>query len=381
MMLPFALLMTILIVCCAVLPLKLKTHIKLLLVLPVMAMTAKFEIIRLFGGPMFFAPDLPGWFLQILTWLHVTAFFWIFILLASTLVRLAAWSVFKFRKRDFPAIWSTSLNYFNWASLLLAMAFTASGMYYAGELPQIKHVELHFAALPAEAENCRIALLADLHIDRASDPEKIRKIVDMTNDLQCDLVVLAGDIVDGRVTELGSNVALLGKLCAPLGVYGIMGNHEYFSGGMVWKDFLNDLGIKMLLNEHVRLGNAVSLAGITDPAARRLRIPGAMPDIAKTLQGVDPGKFVILLAHRPGGAAQAAAAGVDLQLSGHTHGGMVRGFDQIVARYNNGLVSGLYQLNDMQLYISNGTGIWSGFPVRLGRRSEITVITLKGNKN
>lgn len=377
MMLPFALLMTILIVCCAVLPLKLKGYIKFLLALPILAATLKFEFIRLFGGPMFFAPDMPVWLLQVMNYLHLTAFFWLFGLLASTLCRGVVWAVYKFRKRSMPELWHKGWFYANLTLLLLAMIFAAWGMYNASAMPSVKHVELKFAALPSQAENCRIAVLADLHIDRGTDLRRLCKIVNTVNTLQCDLVVLPGDMVDGSEAELGGSTLFLGRLRARYGVYGIMGNHEYFSGGMVWRDHFNNLGITMLLNEQILLPNGIYLAGITDPAAKRLQQAGAMPDLKSTLRGIEPGEFTLLLAHRPGDGPNAADAGVDLQISGHTHGGMIWGFDRVVARYNNGFVSGAYQIKDMQLYVSNGTGIWRGFPIRMGRGSEITVITLK----
>lgn len=378
MMLPFALLMTILIVCCAVLPLKLKGYIKFLLALPILAATLKFEFIRLFGGPMFFAPDLPVWLLRVMNYLHLTAFLWLFGLLASTLCRGVVWAVYKFRKRSMPERWHKGWFYANLILLLLAMMLAAWGMYNASALPSVKHVELKFAALPDQAENCRIAILADLHIDRCTDLKRLCKIVETVNDLQCDLAVLPGDMVDGSVVERGGDTIFLGRLRARYGVYGIMGNHEYFSGGMVWRDHFNKLGIKMLLNEQILLPNGIYIAGITDPAAKRLHQAGAMPDLQAALRNIAPRDFTLLLAHRPGDGANAAAdAGVDLQISGHTHGGMIWGFDRVVARYNSGFVSGLYSIKNMQLYVSNGTGIWSGFPIRLGRGSEITVITLK----
>ena len=101
-----------------------------------------------------------------------------------------------------------------------------------------------------------------------------------------------------------------------------------------------------------------------------------MPDLKKTLHGIPAGDFILLLAHRPAQAKSAARSGISLQLSGHTHGGMIRGLDWVVAQFNGGFVSGLYEVNGMKLYVSNGTGIWNGFPIRLGRPAEITLITL-----
>ena len=114
---------------------------------------------------------------------------------------------------------------------------------------------------------------------------------------------------------------------------------------------------------------------MSDPAARGLGEP--VPDVAKALHEIPKGTFVLLLAHRPGQAWGAAQKGVTMQLSGHTHGGMVYGLDWLVGRFNGGYVSGLYEFGGMKLYVSNGTSIWNGFPIRLGHESEITLLTLK----
>lgn len=117
------------------------------------------------------------------------------------------------------------------------------------------------------------------------------------------------------------------------------------------------------------------LAGIIDEAAAEFG--GAVPDLSAALSGIDTSGKIILMSHRPDNAPQSATAGVSLQLSGHTHGGMVYGFDKLIAKANNGFVSGLYDIGHMSLYVSNGTGIWNGFPIRLGKPSEITVLTLR----
>ena len=133
--------------------------------------------------------------------------------------------------------------------------------------------------------------------------------------------------------------------------------------------------MNLLENLHVRLPNGIYLAGVSDPAARGFGEP--VPDIVKAVRGIPQGRFILLLAHRPGQAHAAAKSGAALQLSGHTHGGMVYGLDWFVGRFNGGYVSGLYEVGGMKLYVSNGTSIWNGFPIRLGHESEITLLTLR----
>jgi predicted MPP superfamily phosphohydrolase len=141
---------------------------------------------------------------------------------------------------------------------------------------------------------------------------------------------------------------------------------------------LASLGMNELANAHTvfaRGTDKLVLAGVTDPSARGANRPP--PDLAEALAGVPPHAPIVLLDHEPGRARQAAARGVALQLSGHTHGGMIVGLDRIVARANGGFVSGRYAIGAMTLYVNNGTGIWPGFALRLGRPAELTRITLR----
>jgi predicted MPP superfamily phosphohydrolase len=138
------------------------------------------------------------------------------------------------------------------------------------------------------------------------------------------------------------------------------------------------LGIRVLANAHTVLrrdGGALVVAGVTDRSAPTTGHPG--PDLAAALAAAPADAPIVLLDHQPANAALATAHGVKLQLSGHTHGGMIRGLDRLVARGNAGFVSGAYQVGGMLLYVSNGTALWPGFALRLGRPSEMTRITLR----
>ena len=213
-------------------------------------------------------------------------------------------------------------------------------------------------------------------MDGITRADRIRKIVERTNALNPDIVIIAGDFVDGTVPVHGDDLRPLADLKARYGVFGVPGNHEYYSGYEEWMEFLPTLGIRMLHNEHVQTGGgAVVLAGVTDPVAG---IMGKeVPDIRKALAGAPEKGVRILAAHQPRLAPEAAEHGVDLQVSGHTHGGMIAGIDRLVARFNEGFVSGLYTVGGMKLYVSNGAGIWNGFPIRIGVPSEIVLIRLR----
>jgi predicted MPP superfamily phosphohydrolase len=203
-------------------------------------------------------------------------------------------------------------------------------------------------------------------------------MVEAANRQDADLIVISGDLIDGTLTARREDVEPLKGLRSRNGVYVIPGNHEYYFGYPGWMQRFAELGLRPLTNSHAviaRAGAQFVLAGVTDLAAGMAGFPG--PDIAKAIEGAPAGSPVILLNHQPREAALAAQAGITLQLSGHTHGGMIRGLDRIVARANNGFVSGLYDVEGMPLYVNNGTALWIGFAVRLGVPSELTTIVLR----
>ena len=375
-MLPFALLATLLLSFQLLLPLKINKYYKLALILPIMVAAFKPEIIFFFGGDNYFAPDLPGWVILTAAWFYGIVFFSFFLLLIPAAATLAVRVYCFFRKTAYPEKLRKLTNAANAVLLIVAVLLCSFAMYNALRAPAVKEVELAFPDLPAAAENYRMTVLADLHIDNTSTPETLRALVKQANALQSNIIVILGDVVDGTVARQGETVKVLSELTAPDGVYGIMGNHEYFSG-KGWAEFLSKCNIKMLLNGNVQVKEKFHLAGITDPAAKRLKGQAQMPDLDKALKGIGKGDFTVLLAHRPGHGGQAAAKGVQLQLSGHTHGGMIWGFDQLVGRFNENFISGAYKVKAMQLYVSNGSAIWKGFPYRLGHDSEITVIVFK----
>lgn len=174
------------------------------------------------------------------------------------------------------------------------------------------------------------------------------------------------------------SVAELRRLRARHGVLACAGNHEYYSGFKAWTEIFSDLGMSMLLNSHQVLGirgQELVLVGVTDPVASRFNLPE--PDLAAALAGTPDGAVRILLDHRPGNAARNARNRMDLQLSGHTHGGHAPGLSTVVPLFNKGYVRGWYRVAGMPLYVSSGAGLWNGFPLRVGVPSEIALIALR----
>jgi len=262
-----------------------------------------------------------------------------------------------------------------------AVSLAILGVTQAVRVPPVKEIEITLSNLPPEFEGYRLIQLTDLHLSRLFAERWAKQVVAKTNAQNPDLIVITGDLMDGTLEARKKDVEPLGGLRAKDGVFVIPGNHEYYYGYEGWMKRYQELGMRRLCNSHVRITRGLSdivLAGITDSASGRFGLP--KPDLDRALTGAPNGAPVILLDHQPKGAPAAARAGVDLQLSGHTHGGMVRGLDRIVARFNNGFVSGFYDVDGMQLYVNNGTALWNGFALRIGVPSELTVITLRGSR-
>jgi predicted MPP superfamily phosphohydrolase len=261
---------------------------------------------------------------------------------------------------------------------LAALGLAAFGVAGAIRIPPVKNVEIAIRDLPEAFDGYRLLQLTDLHLSRLFPASWAETLVQKANGLKTDLIVVTGDFIDGRLDRRRADVAPLAKLQAPDGVFAIPGNHEYYFGYDDWMRHDASLGIRMLMNAHAvieREAGRIVIAGVTDLSAFGRPMPD--PDLAAALKDAPARAPVILLDHQPRMAAETARAGVALQLSGHTHGGMVLGLDRLVARANGGFVSGHYQVGGMQLYVNNGTALWPGFALRLGRPSELTVFTLR----
>lgn len=260
-------------------------------------------------------------------------------------------------------------------ALLGTTAVVGLGVRNSGEIlrPQ---VEVQLPRLPKELSGFRIVQISDLHIGPILDDHFLRTIVDEVNALQPDLVAITGDLVDASVDLIGPLFQPLAKLNPRFGTYFVTGNHEYYSEPLGWPPYLEQLGIRVLMNERARIGDQVSfdLVGIPDSRGY-LFVPEHRSDIAHAVKGRDPERELVLLAHRPNDVVEAAEVGVGLQLSGHTHGGQFWPVVPLVGLLHL-YTAGLHRHTDTtQIYVSRGTGYW-GPPIRLGAPAEITTIIL-----
>lgn len=260
------------------------------------------------------------------------------------------------------------------AAMAIGSASVARGIVSARGEHDVVDVEVKLAKLPKALDGFTIVQLSDLHVGMTIDREFVQRVVDRANALSPDLMVLTGDLVDGRVEDLRDEAAPLGQLRSKHGTYAVTGNHEYYSGADPWIAELTGLGVTYLRNAHVRIADGFTLAGVDDHSARSYEGHGA--DYKSALAGRDPALPIVLLAHQPRQVRRAAEHGVDFQLSGHTHGGQIWPWHYLVRIQQGGLLAGRYDWKGTQLYVTRGCGYW-GPPVRLLAPLEITRVILR----
>jgi predicted MPP superfamily phosphohydrolase len=242
-------------------------------------------------------------------------------------------------------------------------------------LPRVKRTEVTLAGWPRALDGFRIAQISDIHIGPILGCAYAARLTARVNALAPDLVAVTGDLVDGGVAHVGGEVEPFGALRAKHGVFFVPGNHDFYSGLDGWLARVEALGMRVLRNERVAIGGdgGFDLAGVDDHRGDwRL---GSTEDVAAALRGRDPRRALVLLAHDPQTFHAAAQAGVDLQLSGHTHGGQLWPFNAFV-RLVTPFVAGLYRRGESRLYVTRGAGFW-GPPMRLFAPSEIAEIVLR----
>lgn len=331
-------------------------------------------------------------------WIGLVAMGWFSSMVVATLLRdvvlLVAWMA---QAADVMAP-DASMRLALWSAIAVPVVATASsliGFLNARRTARVVRVDVPIAGLPSALQGFTIAQLSDLHVGPTIRHGYIQRIVDRVNRLEADAIAITGDLVDGDVPTLRPHIAPLTGLKARHGTFVVTGNHEYYAGATAWVAELRRMGLRVLQNEHVLLAArgtrgdmtargaqtddeadaaTLLLAGVNDFTAGHFDAAQAS-DPQGALSGAPPGVATrILLAHQPRSAVAASAAGFQLQLSGHTHGGQFFPWNFFVP-LQQPYVSGLHRREGMWIYVSRGTGYW-GPPKRVGAPSEITLVRL-----
>ncbi len=256
-----------------------------------------------------------------------------------------------------------------------AMVPSAYGVSQGIRVPDAVHYDFQSKKID-KLDGFKILQVTDMHISGLFGKEWCEELVKKINAENPDIVVFTGDLSDGFLKERFDDLAPLSQVKAPM--YACLGNHEYFYDFYGFQKRFAELGVKFLSNEHTSItmrGEKLVLAGLTDKVAARGGFE--LPNVEKSLNGADTSNVTVMLNHRPTLTKELSAKGVDLQLSGHTHGGQCFGLNGIVKLLNEGFLYGWYSVGDMKLYVSSGAALWAGAPIRLGVPSELPVITLR----
>ncbi|MCL2784372.1 MAG: metallophosphoesterase [Propionibacteriaceae bacterium] len=265
--------------------------------------------------------------------------------------------------------------------LVLSLVTTGYGFARAAK-PEVNDIELSFDGLPSSFDGMKIALIADLHIGVATRNSFLPMVVNQVNAAAPDLIIIAGDLVNGSVSDLGDTMSILAQLSAPYGVVVTIGNHELHSGAEQWITYFRSLGLRVLVNQGILLTSgtdSIEILGINDNQGTG----NLAPDLPTAYQRVNGSlgpsdAFQILVAHKPGQLFDddklVSRWGIDLQLSGHTHGGQLFPF-HLATYLQQHVVAGVHEFDGVTLVTTRGIGTW-GPPVRVLADPEIPIITL-----
>ncbi len=307
--------------------------------------------------------------------LHWVGFVWLgaFWLLFSSLVVTDVLALGLSLLVELPSGWHAWRGVGLTAALVPALGFG----FWVSQRPQTKTVDIILPHLHQALDGFRIVQLSDIHIGETLGRRFAQRLVDRVNALKADVIAVTGDAVDGSVHRVKHDVAPFADLRARHGLFFVTGNHEYYHGAEAWMDHWREMGHTVLHNAHVVLDhdNAnVTLGGVSDLQGGQF-FEHHRPSAAKAFENAPTEGVRVLLAHQPKFAADAQGHGVDLMLSGHTHGGQMFPF-MFLVKLQQPVLSGLKRLGDVLTYTSTGTGYW-GPPFRLGPQGEITVLILK----
>jgi predicted MPP superfamily phosphohydrolase len=258
---------------------------------------------------------------------------------------------------------------------LAAVSVSGYGVSRAYRPPKVTRLAVPLARLDPRADGLRVAVISDIHVSPVFGAGQVDRVVDLVNTLDADLITVVGDMVSSEVGQVRDAAAPLRRMRSRYGAFFVTGNHEYYNGYEEWIEAADELGLRVLRNERLEVahrGGAIDLAGVNDRQGSEY---GDAPDYGAALGDRDPSRPVVLMAHQPVQVHEAAQYGVDLQLSGHTHGGQLYPFDYLV-RLEQPVVSGLSEVDGTLVYVTNGAGFW-GPPMRVGADPDVTLLELR----
>jgi hypothetical protein len=354
-----------------ILPLHVRAVFKILLGLAAFCISLKYFFYEYIGGS-FFCPVLPLWVHVLAEALYASLILLFFLALLKDVGGLCLaglrYAGFSWRLPFSPEFRSIVLT-------VLALTTGAWGTWQSVKIPELHNMEIAIPQLPQDLDGYTLVQLTDLHVGPLLKKDWLQQVVNKANAVHADAIVITGDLIDGFPHQTQNEVTPLADLRAADGIFGVTGNHEYYYNAEGWTAVFRSLGIDMLHNEHHILRPGLILGGVPDPTEKRMG--GAAPSVVQTFAQADNG-IRILLSHQPHASEEIPAQGISLQLSGHTHGGLMFFLAPLIGAFNQGYVCGLYQTAaGGSLYVSPGTGLWSGFSCRVGVPSEITRIKLR----
>ena len=347
-----------------VLPSRIRTRAQAIWCMALLFCASKFVCFAAFGGDAF-APEMPEKVIWFWNWAYSGM---------CLLIPLSAmWLLVTLGKR--PRLGLYLLPLMAWS-----MAF--KGIYNGVRVPDVEEVEIVSENVPEELDGYRILQLSDLHASAAARRGRTEAVVAKANAVGADLIVVTGDLVDGDPGRQARNLEPIRELAAKDGVFHCSGNHEYYFDRPAWQRIYDSWGVRFLSNEWVSPHAGLVVAGVPDGACERFGEPD--PDVNRAFADCPEGTFRVLIQHRPyvnwNEYGLTKSVRYDLQLSGHTHGGIAPLLNRLVKSYNGGLLRGLTEADGCRVYISRGTGQWAGFPIRFLDDPEITLLTLKRKK-
>lgn len=353
---------------------KLGTRARAIVLMGLLLCASKFICFAAFGGDSF-VPELPEKLIWFWNWAHAGLVVLLFLLPPAHLVR---WAVRRFAGRACPrAVWLSVLP-------LLAWGIAARGVYNGLRVPEIEEVTIECENLPEELDGYRILQISDIHASPAARRWRTEAIVARANAAGADLICLTGDYADGQSVRQYRNIEPLRELRAPDGVLAVSGNHEYYFDTLAWwMRYQRMTNITFLENACVAPRPGLVVGGVSDPRCQLFGFDAPDPDAA--FATATNGAFRILLQHRPyvnyeSECGKTPETSWNLQLSGHTHGGIMPPLYPLVYVFNKGLVKGSYEgvrAERDALHVSTGAGQWAGFPLRFTNDATLTLITLR----